>query len=102
MANANLFAQANELRKEGGRAPADVEEKPTAGAVPAKPMNEMGGREVRVEDARSNSTLVAAVRAKLGDLESIPPPDKDPDIYKDWGDDEEFKAKVGKGECAGP
>ena len=65
-------------------------------------VNEQGGREVKVEDARSNSALVFAVRAKLGDLESIPDFEKDPDIYKDWGDEQEFKAKVGKGECAGP
>jgi hypothetical protein len=65
-------------------------------------VNEQGGREVKAEDARSNSALVFAVKAKLGDLERVAPPEEDPGVYKDWGDEEEFKAKVGKGECAGP
>jgi hypothetical protein len=115
MANANVFAQAVEAKKKeevaGAGAKASSQpvvrgpgERSEAGAERAtSPVkNEMGGREVKVEDARSNSTLFAAVRAALGHLEAIPPPDKDPDVYKDWGDEEEFKAKVGKGECAGP
>ena len=68
----------------------------------AKPVNEQGGREVIVEDARSGSTLMFAVREAVGGLEEIPLPEKDPDVYRDWGDEEQFKAKIGKGECAGP
>ena len=99
MANANVFAQANEMKKDDD---ASVSAMAKATPPPPAPKNEMGGREVKVEDARSNSTLIAAVRAALGHLESIPKPDQDPDVYRDWGDEEEFKAKVGKGECAGP
>jgi sulfite reductase beta subunit-like hemoprotein len=37
-------------------------------------------------------------RAMMADLAK--PPEIDPELYKDWGDEEEFSLKLGRGECA--
>ena len=37
-------------------------------------------------------------RSYLGDLAK--PSDSDPDVYKDWGDTDDFSLKLGRGECA--
>lgn len=45
--------------------------------------------------------LVTIVRQALADLEELPPYEASPQDYSDWGDDGEFRVKIGKGECAG-
>lgn len=45
--------------------------------------------------------LVAVVRQALADLDEVPPYEVSPGDYADWGDEGEFRVKVGKGECAG-
>lgn len=37
-------------------------------------------------------------RTYLADL--VKPPDTDPDVYRDWGDTEDFSLQLGRGECA--
>lgn len=36
----------------------------------------------------------------LCDLSELPPPDKAPDLYSDWGSSEPFRVKTERGECA--
>lgn len=48
----------------------------------------------------AGNALVQAVQNALGDLLEIPPYEAAPDLYLDYGDTEEFKVKLGKGECA--
>lgn len=45
--------------------------------------------------------LVAVVRQALADLEELPSYEASPLDYSDWGDEGEFRVKIGKGECAG-
>ena len=41
-----------------------------------------------------------ALAQELNEFTELPPFEKAPELYRDWTDEEEFKLKVGKGECA--
>ncbi len=43
---------------------------------------------------------VEKLQQELNEFTEIPPYEQDPKMYRDWTDEEEFKLKVGKGECA--
>ncbi len=48
------------------------------------------------------SPLATLVGTCLGDLETVPDYGDKPEVYRDWGQETDFKLKVGRGECAGP
>ncbi len=48
------------------------------------------------------SSLSTLIGSALADLERVPEYEANPDAYRDWGQDTDFKLKTGRGECAGP
>ena len=50
----------------------------------------------------AGSSLSTLIGSALADLERVPEYEANPDAYKDWGQDTDFKLKTGRGECAGP
>ncbi|MBI3943935.1 MAG: hypothetical protein HY326_13035 [Chloroflexi bacterium] len=53
-----------------------------------------------VQVSQQSKHLVQAIREALADLAELPPYEEDPELYTDWGEEEEFKVEVGRGECA--
>jgi sulfite reductase (ferredoxin) len=81
-------------------------------AVPSKRIPEVVERITRkfAEERRQGEqfhqyvqrTGKAALKAALEDLTEVPPHEKDPSYYTDWGDAREFTTEdIGVGECAG-
>lgn len=52
------------------------------------------------ESNPKKKTFVVFIQEGLGDLLSLPPPEQAPDKYADWGEQDYFKVKTGRGECA--
>ena len=52
------------------------------------------------EAGQKKKTFVAFIQEELGQLTNLPPYEEAPDKYIDWGDNESFKVKTARGECA--
>lgn len=52
------------------------------------------------QTVRRENRLAHAMQNLLGDLAQLPPYEQAPELYSDWGEEEEFKVQVGRGECA--
>jgi len=53
-----------------------------------------------VQKKRRENGLAQAMGEALADLTLLPPYEEAPELYNDWGEEEEFKVEVGRGECA--
>ena len=53
-----------------------------------------------VRTERRENRLAHAIQQLLGDLAQLPPYERAPELYTDWGEQGEFKVQVGRGECA--
>ncbi len=53
-----------------------------------------------IQTKRRENGLAQTMREVLGDLAQLPPYEQAPELYTDWGEEGEFKVKVGRGECA--
>lgn len=45
-------------------------------------------------------TRLSELRQALAVYERVPSYEENPDYYKDWSEEAEFKVEAGKGECA--
>jgi mRNA-degrading endonuclease YafQ of YafQ-DinJ toxin-antitoxin module len=53
-----------------------------------------------IQTKRQENHLAQAVQEMLADLALLPPYEEDHELYRDWGEEREFKVQVGRGECA--
>lgn len=49
---------------------------------------------------RRENGLAQAIQVVLADLLQLLPYERAPELYRDWGEEREFKVQVGRGECA--
>ena len=47
-----------------------------------------------------NNGLARALQPLLRELAELPPYEEAPELYRDWGEQQEFTVEVGRGECA--
>jgi len=75
------------------------------GGGPSNPVPGLpdGGEVVEMAHAEGEEKdIVGLLKESLAEFQDLPGYEEAPDLYRDWGEEGDFRLKTGRGECAGP